>query len=591
MKNQWPRYTIIGILAIFFIILILYGITGRAWIAELTAAVVLGCLALANYFTMKWHGTFLTAEDIYNVKAAGSVISSYRFSADPPVGRILLFVILTLGLSAAAFVIRKKRPVLHRPWYRLFLGAASLYGLFMLYFAPQAVIPKDAPMFWDWCESYAVLGYFSGTVESLRISLQSQVDRPDGYSDAHAAELAAQLCAELEQESAATSVSEPQAYPDIFLILNETWFDFDYFYETGADADYMYQYDHLENAVTGHTVIPITGGGTNASEYEMLTSNSLELLHVYSPFNCLNLTGRYSIVSHLKDLGYVCMAAHPHPSEVYHRGNSYRQLGFDVTHFQDDFTDTGFYAERRGNNRITDISAFQNLIRFYDELPEDRPRFSFLVTMQNHGGWSNLSEENYLVRSDPADGDDNFRAQLNEVLSCEKLTDDMIACMVDYFSALYEESGRKVVVCMAGDHAPSIMRSLGGKYGHDWENDLKGRATPFFIWANYPIGQEDAGDIDLCYLAPMLVRTAGLPLSGYYQYLLDMQKTISVFTNVQSDEGDAPGRGFIDQSGQFCSLQEADESAVNMLQDYFCLEYNSCGKRVDPDPALFTPVF
>lgn len=42
---------------------------------------------------------------------------------------------------------------------------------------------------------------------------------------------------------------------------------------------------NLPNSIYGHTISPHVGGGTNSSEYEMLSSNSLMLMPSITPFN------------------------------------------------------------------------------------------------------------------------------------------------------------------------------------------------------------------------------------------------------------------------------------------------------------------
>lgn len=88
------------------------------------------------------------------------------------------------------------------------------------------------------------------------------------------------------------------------------------------------------------------GGGTNSSEYEMLSSNSLMLMPSITPFNWLNLHKANSLVSNLKDLGYATLAAHPYTNSNYRRDSAWLTLGFDETHFQDDFPTKETYGSR-----------------------------------------------------------------------------------------------------------------------------------------------------------------------------------------------------------------------------------------------------
>ena len=123
--------------------------------------------------------------------------------------------------------------------------------------------------------------------------MSDPIVEPEGYSDQ-----AARDAAGLVTGKYATAESA-QEYPDIVLILSESFYDFDLVTDLQADTDIMTVTKNLENAVYGHTVSPHVGGGTNNSEYEMLSSNSMTLMPSITPFNWLNLYGANTLVSYL----------------------------------------------------------------------------------------------------------------------------------------------------------------------------------------------------------------------------------------------------------------------------------------------------
>lgn len=141
---------------------------------------------------------------------------------------------------------------------------------------------------------------------------------------------------------------------------------------------------NLPNSIYGHTISPHVGGGTNSSEYEMLSSNSLMLMPSITPFNWLNLHKANSLVSNLKDLGYATLAAHPYTNSNYRRDSAWLTLGFDETHFQDDFPTKETYGSRPYQ---TDSATYRDLEGLYEAMPEDQPRFVFLVSIQSHGDY------------------------------------------------------------------------------------------------------------------------------------------------------------------------------------------------------------
>ena len=336
--------------------------------------------------------------------------------------------------------------------------------------------------------------------------------------------------------TAPASPESAEDYPDIVLILSESFYDFDLVTDLQADTDIMPVTKNLTNAVYGHTISPHVGGGTNSTEYEMLTSNSLILMPSITPFNWLNLYNANSVVSYLKGLGYTTMAAHPYTNSNYRRDSAWLALGFDETHFRERLP----HARRPTATAPTRPTPPPTGIgrTMYEAMPEDKPRFSFLVSIQSHGDYDMNDASLDIVHAATDYGD--YDALMDEYLSCIKMTDAAVQELCDYFTEQYEKTGRKVIVAMAGDHAPSFVKHVADASFAATDNDLQllQRSTPFFIWANYPLEHTAAATsttdplnrMDMVMLAPTLLQQAGLPLSDYYEYLLEMKHNTPVVT-------------------------------------------------------------
>ena len=174
---------------------------------------------------------------------------------------------------------------------------------------------------------------------------------------------------------------------------------------------------------------------------------------------------------------------------------------------------------------------------------------------------------------------------MDEYLSCIKMTDAAVQELCDYFTAQYEKTGRKVIVAMAGDHAPSFVDHVADHTFTD-ENNLQilERSTPYLIWANYPLenaGQTSATDeynrMDMCMLAPTLVENAGLPLTPYYQYLLALKQVAPVVTAAND---------YMDADGVTHTYGENAELDA-WVHGYFYLEYNNIGAKATSQQNLF----
>ena len=446
-------------------------------------------------------------------------------------------------------------------------AAVLIVFSYILIFSPIAIVTDGG---WSWERKYFTDSFVVGTLENIKRTMQPMM-KPIGYT-----EEALENCASLP--------ASEEDYPDIIMILNETYYDAEHLMRLELDSDVMEVYNSLD-AYKGYATVPFIGGGTNASEYELLTGNSLSLLSTSTPFNDLNLENSNSIVKYLEDSGYATMAAHTESSGNYHRGKAWTTLGFDGFFFRDSFTNLEHFGNRR---RATDHSAFENFRRFYEELPESQPRFAYLLTMQNHGDWNMNDAAFDTVHVGKTNGiSENDRQLLNEYLSCVKLTDDFITELTTYFS----EVDRDVIVYMVGDHCPHIISQLVNEDSGIAEDDfnLKKREVPYFIWSNYMNDYSmlpKNNMIDLCALTPYVLKAAGLPISPYFNQLLQLSEDVSCVTKIQvGDDEEEPTIGFVNLARDCESVYSGSEDA-ELVKKYFYMEYNNL-QRHDRMEYLF----
>ena len=579
---QWPLYAPLNALTAFCLTLILFAMLGRWWLSTALSGAVFTIIALINYYTRDLHGSALMPQDILNLGTAAEVMGSYTLKITHDVIKIAL---LFLPILAIAFVQRRlckgapKRASWPARGVRVAGSALCVFlVMFFGYFGPVTVKPKTT-YGWAWQNTYYTYGYLAGTIEATSL-MADPIIEPEGYSDAAAVEAFAKADGYTGPATAETA----QDYPDVVLILSESFYDFDLVTDLQADTDIMPVTKNLPNSVYGHTISPHVGGGTNLTEYEMLTSNSLILMPSITPFNWLNLYNANSVVSYLKGLGYSTMAAHPYTNSNYQRDSAWLALGFDETHFQDDFPTQDRYGDRPYQ---TDSATYKDWEKLYEAMPEDKPRFSFLVSIQSHGDYDMNDASLDVVHAATDYGE--YDELMDEYLSCIKMTDAAVQELCDYFTAQYEKTGRKVIVAMAGDHAPSFVTHVADPSFAAAGNDLEllQRSTPFFIWANYPLEHTDAAisttdplnRMDMVMLTPTLLQQAGLPLSDYYKYLLEMKQNTPVVT-AANDYMKADGT---------TAVYGVDPALDAWVKGYLNLEYNNIGAHAKRDQSIFDP--
>ena len=338
-------------------------------------------VALVNYYTRDLHGSALMPQDILNLGTAAEVMGSYTLKINRTVLTIGLLVLPVLAVSAVQWLLTKNAPK-RASWtgrgVRVVVCAACIFCvLFFGYFGPNPIKPK-ATYGWAWQETYYKYGYLAGTIEATSLMADPIVEpgrllRPGGRRCRGAGP--GYICHRRKRPGIPGHRADSVRKVSTTLTWSPTC------RRTPISCPVT---KNLQNAVLGHTVSPHVGGGTNNSEYEMLSSNSMTLMPSITPFNWLNLYGANSLVSYTKSLGYTTMAAHPYTNSNYRRDSAWRALGFDETHFQEDFPTQEYYGDRPYQ---TDSASYRDFEAMYEAMPEDQPRFAFLVSIQSHGDY------------------------------------------------------------------------------------------------------------------------------------------------------------------------------------------------------------
>ena len=140
------------------------------------------------------------------------------------------------------------------------------------------------------------------------------------------------------------------------------------------------------------------------------------------------------------------------------------------------------------------------------------------------------------------------------------------------------------MIVFFGDHFPALPDEFWkyatgvAKESEDFETQQLYYATPFFIWTNYGLPEQDNVVTSANYLGAFALDKAGVKLSAYMRYVLDMQKTIpgiSCFAYYGSD-------------GHFHPYEDADDKIQAALNEYDCIQYNELFDRKHLIPDFFT---
>ena len=537
--------------------LVLVLIVQRWRLAVLLSTIFFTVWGIANHYVCLFHGEPLLPGLLASAGTAMDVLSAYSFTIDIIPWTILAFAVMAFRLVKTYWVLNKgsRGSLLYRTGFRLAMLAAAA-GL------PILAVRMPATQRELGCsQNYAFYVYGAGAcVVQDTIEMIFPFSPPDGYS--------ADRLPEAEAVPA-----EAELKPDIILILNETFCDLDDYSSVKADRDYMSSFYQLDGAAYGHAIVPLAGGGTNNSEYELLTANSMYLIKSYAPFNFIDFTEANSnVVQYLKRLGYVSCAMHYYSASNYSRDKAYPAMGFNDVELGGG---PQVPVIRYGERGDLDSTYYGLLEKRYESYSGDEPRFLYMLTVQNHGGYGVNDDTLDTVHTQAAYGD--LTSQINEYMTSIAMSCDAFKELTEYFSQV----DRLVIICMVGDHAPTFLSQLEPNQTRtEMEDALAQRTVPYVIWSNYGADLSRCGDYTSVYaIMPEVIRSAGLPLTAYYEQILALRE---VFLATSA------GGICLGKDGAV-SLYDPADTTFLPVTEYYYMEYNALRAGEDYREELFLP--
>lgn len=483
----------------------LYGLTGRAWLAYLlTALPVLG-LSLGNCYKLFFRDDPVVAADMLLLGEAGNMAGKYQ---------LFLFGKLEAALAAAALsavllaLLARGRPLGR---FRAITAGSALacalvlvpvYGSDQLYAANS----NEHVSAWSATQQYVSRGLLYPFLHSVKSAMPRP---PEGYYQ----EEAAQLLAEYED----ADIPEDKKV-NIVAIMLEAFSDFSGFEQIEFTQDVYAQLHALEaESYSGVLLTNIFAGGTIDTERAFLTGVGAGD-HDYRGDSS-------SYVWYLKGQGYHTSGDHPCNNWFYNRQNVNSYLGFDQYRFTEDF-----YHDLSGEDTAWDYTFFPALTAsVLEQLKDDAPLFSFSVSYQGHGPYGDYEcwwgeVEDYIANYDL---DDASRYILSNYLGSVMNTQSFLAEMVDALRGQNEP----VVLVVFGDHKPwlgnggSVYSALGVDLSQDSDEGFYNYwSTPYLIWGNdaakAALGHDLVGqgpDISPCFLMNVLFDQLGWEGDAYMQ--------------------------------------------------------------------------
>ena len=528
-KTAWLNLLIYTI-----ILLILYAITNRIQYSAIILWVISFVFGLTNYFVFGFRGIPVLAADLLSTNTALNVAGSFEFTYDVWAVWAATFLTAASGVMfslAPQKGLKKKSRIIFAIatviisicGYFLFIGTDTVTTVFEI---------EDSQ--WKPQRTYEKNGSALSFVTSFRYL---RTKKPDGYSIDEVKKVTDNK--KYSSDAVNKTDAKDKKLPNVIAIMNESLADFSYDGKLKTNVDYLKFIRGLkENTVKGQLFVSIEGANTANSEFEFLTGNSLAFFAPRAiPYNNYVKGIVPSLTRTLKTQGYIGNRSyHPYKRSGWNRENVYQSLGFDYFHSEEYYENPEYVR-----NFISDKTDMQQIVKDYEAARANSsdPFYLFNVTVQNHGGYvgkRGMVSEDVKSLSDGMNTDD-----VNQYLTLAKKSDEAFEELVNYFKKVKEPT----VIVMFGDHQPPLTNEFYSNLIGKNVNTLNAQemsnwySTPYVIWANYDIEENDHMNMSANYLSSYLLKIIGADMTGYNKYLLDVQKKIPIFTGLfyQGDDG------------------------------------------------------
>lgn len=508
----------------------------------------------ANYFVTSFRGYGIVFMDFYAVKTAAEVADGYSYHVE---WNFIAALFCDIALFGACFLFPgRKHAYRHAKYTLISLLGMAVSVFFFFWIDSDTVFFKDVSgLTWDHnigMKDYGYVLYFTSNAGKATVS------EPSGYS----VEKVDEILSPYEGMDASEGKAQEhisKELPNLIMIMNESYSDLGVLGKINTDKEVMPFYRSLKkNVIKGYAESSVYGGYTANSEFEFLTGCTkaflpgnpyLQYIDDYMP----------SLITNLKEQGYQeVIAMHPYNPSGYNRNRVYPLLGFDQFLSIEDFG-----QENLVRDYVGDMENYLKIEELFEKKAPGSRLCLFNVTMQNHNPYDNM---NYQFEN-PVHIT-NFSADMtaNQYLSLMKMSDNALEELISYFEGVEEP----VMIVLFGDHQPHLKdlfyKEVTGSVPDVFSQEqvMKKHLVPFMIWANYDIKEQEIERISLNYLSALVLKTAGLKMSSFMQYLLELHEKLPSIS----------ASGYYDNKGVLHEYSEDDAEYQELLEEYKIVQYH-----------------
>lgn len=468
-------------------------------------------LSLVSAIVNFYRNMPLQIYDFISYKEAISVANTFMGTKNIV---IISCVLVLLVISMVVVYIKSKKYKRIGSIYNIvfFVVIVLVFSLSSTFLRKNKIIE---PMNWDIKGSYEQNGFMYSLYDSFILSFRK---KPDGYSEEAVYKIRQEIDNKEREDRRVISKNTPQ----VVYIQLEAFMDPTRIEGIEFEKDPIPNIRKLmKNHTSGLVNVPVTGGGTARTEYEVLSGFSFDYLNPgeipYETF--LSNKESISMATHFNSMGYSTTSMHNFYYRFYNRGVGYKNLGFNQfipfetmtsVEYNPKYWPKDFVLNKYIMSKIN--SGSKNLV--------------FTVTVQGHSKYPtekmNIDMPIKIKKSKYSKEETN---QIQYYANQMYETDRDMGELVD----MINKSKKPTIIAMYGDHLPALEVFSKRLSKLDLFDSL------FVIYDNFGAEKQTVPKNFQAYqLSTMVDKMAGIkysPIEKLHAYLMedkDYQKKLSM---------------------------------------------------------------
>jgi len=279
--------------------------------------------------------------------------------------------------------------------------------------------------------------------------------------------------------------NEAKIKPNVIIIMSEAFWDIHKMGVTFSENPVPYFENLRKESAYGELYVPVMGGGTVNTEFEVLTGMTLknysnDWYMVYPN----EIKAPYpSLASIFRNQGYTSVGLHPYMSWYYNRYEAYKHFGFNTFKSLEFMGDTDKFG-----SFTKDQVTFDEILSLIKDTAS--PLFNYTVTMQNHGPYGDArfsNDERTLSLQTPMSDEATYL--VNNYAQGLYYSDKALENFIEALREIEEPT----MVIFFGDHLPMLGEDflayresgyIGDEDASEVYENLDMMTVPFIAWRN-----------------------------------------------------------------------------------------------------------